>query len=290
VRFREDPVRMLRAVALAARLGFTIEPQALESIRALRGEIVKSSSARILEEVYKILRQGAARETFVQLHDVGLLAYLLPEADNAMNADPEPLLASLGRLDSYRNSAVAAVEALTNALLMGSVLVPLGVPLRRAPAARPLASAEAGEGAEGEPAPPADDLAAEIEALGEIEEPPPPGPVAPLSLPFARRDLDRLRLVLIAQRRLQELQRSIHVRRILASRHYFPEALLWTEIHGGEEGRTLAMRWRNLEAEEQTARQAPAAPGEAAAATPPPGRRRRRRRRRPRLPARPPEH
>ena len=59
VRFQEDPVRMLRAVALAARLGFTIERDTLEAIRALRGEIVKSSPARLLDEIYKILRQGA---------------------------------------------------------------------------------------------------------------------------------------------------------------------------------------------------------------------------------------
>jgi poly(A) polymerase len=43
VRLREDPVRMLRAVALAARLGFSIERDTVEAIRTLRGEIVKSS-------------------------------------------------------------------------------------------------------------------------------------------------------------------------------------------------------------------------------------------------------
>ena len=45
------------------------------------GELVRSSSARILEEFYKILRQGRSRETFEMLHDYGLLAYLLPDAD-----------------------------------------------------------------------------------------------------------------------------------------------------------------------------------------------------------------
>src|SRR5438309_9339043 len=84
VRFREDPVRMLRAVALAARLDFAIEPPVLDAIRLLRGEIVKSSPARILDEVYKILRQSASRRTFQMLHDAGLLAYLLPEADQAI--------------------------------------------------------------------------------------------------------------------------------------------------------------------------------------------------------------
>ncbi len=291
VRFREDPVRMLRAVALAARLGFTIEGASLEAIRALRGEIVKSSPARILEEVYKILRQGAARETFQSLHAVGLLSYLLPEADQALSRDGEALLASLARLDQHRQGGLTPVEAFTNPLLMGSVLVPLGVPLRRpSGASKPRPDPLEAEALAGDEPLPADDLAAEIEGLGEIDESASAGPVAPLSLPFARRDLDRLRLILIAQRRLREIQRSVHGRRLLASRHYFAEALLWTEIHGGEEGRALGVRWRNAEVESDASAQPPeaAVQPQVDAGQERPRRRRRRRRRRTR-PPRPPE-
>src|SRR5881628_2498614 len=60
VRLREDPVRMLRAIALAARLDFTIEPTLLDAIRMHRQEIAKSSQPRLLEEYYKILRAGSA--------------------------------------------------------------------------------------------------------------------------------------------------------------------------------------------------------------------------------------
>ena len=67
VRLREDPVRMLRAVALAARLDFSIDRDTGEAIRTLRGEIVRSSPARILDEFYKILRQGRSRDTFRKL-------------------------------------------------------------------------------------------------------------------------------------------------------------------------------------------------------------------------------
>jgi len=132
VRFREDPVRMLRAVALAARLGFTIDRDTAEAIRFLRGEIVKSSPARILDELYKVLRQGASRQTFQMLYDLGLLAYLLPEAEKTISEEGERLLGSLSRLDDYRNAGLATPEDLTNPLLMGTLLVPLGVPLRRA--------------------------------------------------------------------------------------------------------------------------------------------------------------
>src|SRR5436190_12568416 len=60
VRLREDPVRMIRAIALAARLDFAIEPPVLDAIRRHRHEIAKASPPRMLEEYYKILRAGAS--------------------------------------------------------------------------------------------------------------------------------------------------------------------------------------------------------------------------------------
>src|SRR6478752_5864591 len=72
-RIKEDPVRMLRAIALASRLDFTIDPPLAKAIRLHRHEIVKSSPPRVLEEYYKILRAGSAERTFRSLADVGLL-------------------------------------------------------------------------------------------------------------------------------------------------------------------------------------------------------------------------
>jgi tRNA nucleotidyltransferase/poly(A) polymerase len=280
VRFREDPVRMLRAVALAARLGFTIDRDTLEAVRFLRGEIVKSSPARILEEFYKILRQGASRQTFQLLHDVGLLTYMLPEADDAIADQGERLLGSLARLDDYRNAGLAAPDELTNSLLMGTLLVPLGVPLRRA-----VAASRRDRDEEGEPDEPLD-VAEEMAVLGEteVEEPAASGPAA-LVLPFARRDLDRLRLILAAQSRLREVHTSPKVKQLLAGRGYLEEALRWMEIHGGVQGQELAAHWRQLDLSapgpEIAAEGAPPAAGDE---TGPPRstRSRRRRRRRPR--------
>jgi len=291
VRFREDPVRMLRAVAIAARLGFTIDPHTAESIRAMRGEIVRSSPARILEEIYKILRQGRSRETFEMLHGCGLLAYLLPQADRAIAEGGSALAGSLTRLDEYRRAGLASAEDLTNALLMGSLLQPLGVPLRRVAAFPPARREGAAEGADEapapEPEPERDDVAAELAALGvdEEEEEEDAADARPIPLPFARRDLERLRLVLTAQRRLREAHAPASARRALAARAYFDEALRWLEIHGGEGGRELAAHWRGLgpgpvEGEEAASAEAgaPQPPREPGAA---PRRRRRRRRRRP---------
>jgi hypothetical protein len=298
VRLREDPVRMLRAVALASRLGFTIDRDTALAVRALKGEIVRSSPARILEEVYKILRQGRSRETFQSLHEHGLLAYLLPEADRAVAEGQEALLGSLSRLDEYRRAGLASADQLTNSLLMGSLLVPLGVPLRRvavAPRRAPgddPAGEEPGEEAGG------DEDGGDEAAAGRLADPeedePAAAPASPtaMTLPFAKRDLEHLRLVLLAQRRLREAQAPVSARRALAARSYYEEAVRWLEIHGGTEGRELAEQWRGLGPVEHV----PAA--HAVAAVPAPGdrmpaqarpaengerprRRRRRRRRRP---------
>ena len=286
VRLREDPVRMLRAVALCARLGFRIDRDTAEAIRALRGEILRSSPARILEEFYKILRQGAGRRTFQLLHESGLLAYLLPEADQAIAEGGERLLGSLGRLDEYRNAGLASPAELSNPVIMGTLLVPLGVPLRRVTA--PARQRAEEDEVQGEDAEPAEDVAAEMEALGEDQgdEPAVAGPLIPLSLPFARRDLDRLRLILLAQRRLREVQRSPKVKHLLASKGYFEDSLRWLEIHGGLEGQELAAHWRSLDLGDV----APPVlePGSSEEPQSHGGRRRRRRRRRRRPPNAPP--
>jgi len=79
VRFEEDPVRMLRAVVLAARLDFAIDPDAVDAIRRHASLIAKASQARLLEEFYKILRSGASERAFRQLAEVGLLEHLAPD-------------------------------------------------------------------------------------------------------------------------------------------------------------------------------------------------------------------
>ncbi len=99
VRLREDPVRMIRAIALAARLDFTIEPTLLASIRAHRQEIAKSSLPRLLEEYYKILRAGSSEKAFHGLAEVGLLQPISTELHHGAS---DPLWQSLAALDAYR--------------------------------------------------------------------------------------------------------------------------------------------------------------------------------------------
>ena len=72
-RFIEDPVRMLRAIAFAARLDFRLDRPVREGIARQRAEIRHASPARLVEEVYKLLRSGAAARIFKRLSRTGLL-------------------------------------------------------------------------------------------------------------------------------------------------------------------------------------------------------------------------
>jgi len=139
------------------------------------------------------------------------------------------------------------------------------------------------------PPDPPEDVAAEIAALGGAEEEDQPSGPTNLILPFARRDLDRLRLILLAQRRLLEAGSPPAARQAVLGRNYFEEAVRWLEIHGGPEGQSLATHWRGLtpavEAAPPEAAEGGAAPAEPLAEERRPRRRRRRRRRRPRLDA-----
>ena len=125
-RIQEDPVRMLRAVALAARLDFTIDPPLADAIRAHRHEIARSSPPRLIEEYYKILRAGTAERTFRSLREVGLLEPLSAELHQRAG---DELWQSLASLDDYRRRFESTPETLTNAILLGTLIVPLGIPL-----------------------------------------------------------------------------------------------------------------------------------------------------------------
>jgi poly(A) polymerase len=78
IRFREDPVRMLRAIKFAARLDFAIEPATYRAICRHRSEITKCAPPRVVEELYRLLRGGAARRSMELLLETGIAATLSP--------------------------------------------------------------------------------------------------------------------------------------------------------------------------------------------------------------------
>jgi len=199
-RFQEDPVRMLRAVAMAARLGFRIDPPIDAAIAAHREDIARSAAARLVDEFYKLLRSGAAAQAFRMLAERRLLEPIAPELQRGSS---EALWESLAAVDTYRRRFDTIPDTLTNPILLGSLLLPLGHTLRS------LTPAPVPEGAfRKEPR----------ISLG--------------LLPLARRDIERLRQILGLQRRLLDMNLSPRARRALTHRGPFREALTWLEIHG----------------------------------------------------------
>ena len=217
VRLREDPVRMLRAVALAARLGFTIDRDCEEAIRALRGEIVRSSPARILEEIYKILRQGARARPSSSCTATAFWPTCCPRPTAPLEGEARPPAREPGPPRRLSRRGRRRVEALTNALLLGTLLVPLGVPLRRVPGVRGAAPSRGGARPKAEPRRRGGRGRGARRGRSRRREPRPRPPPAssPFALPFPRRDLDRLRVILLAQRRLPEIRTSPAVKHVL---------------------------------------------------------------------------
>jgi poly(A) polymerase len=236
-RFHEDPVRMLRAIAMAARLGFTIDEPIDAAISTSRGEIARSAPARLIEEFYKLLRSGASEQAFRMMAERRLLE---PIAHDLQKGAGERLWRSLAALDAYRKRHDEIPDTLTNAILLGSLLVPLGIT--------------------GHPRHPS---GTELE---------PEGRLSLGILPLARRDVEWFRQILGLQRRLLDARLSPRARRALLHRGPFREALAWLEIHG--QVPEVVEHWRGfIEAAGVTGL-------EEDGGAPPPRRRRRRRRRR----------
>jgi poly(A) polymerase len=296
IRFREDPVRILRAIKFAARLGFEVEPQTYAAILAHRSEIPKCAPPRVLEEIYRLLRGGAARRSMELLLETGVAATLAPElawmfggneaipraaesTPPAPEASPPPARLHPPHLDEQSGAACRAVawQVLdeldqfirtksndgwqpTNATLIAALV-------------EPFLPEEPG-GSEGE-GPPRDHFARIEDTLRPVVT----------RLRASRRDAERARQILLAQRRLRPSKRRKSKPMALVRRDYFLEALVVYELlsratHApGDEAETEIARWYGL-----WRKNAGVADGEGGSRGGPPGedaenRRRRRRRR-----------
>jgi poly(A) polymerase len=83
-RFREDPVRLLRAVRFAAKLGFVIEPQTEAPMVRLASLLQDIPAARLFEEVLKLFLAGSALEGFEKLRHYRLFGQLFPATEEAL--------------------------------------------------------------------------------------------------------------------------------------------------------------------------------------------------------------
>jgi poly(A) polymerase len=133
IRFREDPIRILRAVKFAARCDLTIEPETYRRMMEHRQEITKCAQARVSEEFYRLLRAGAAKRSLELLVETELLEFLVPELARGLKGEPADEEATLrrarlwGYLAALDRSAATRPVPPSNALILAALLLP---PLR----------------------------------------------------------------------------------------------------------------------------------------------------------------
>jgi poly(A) polymerase len=88
-RYREDPVRMLRAVRFAVKLGFNIHPDCAEPIHQLAGLLREIPPARLYEEALKLFLSGYAVQTFELLRHYRLFGALFPETERCLAVEQQ---------------------------------------------------------------------------------------------------------------------------------------------------------------------------------------------------------
>jgi tRNA nucleotidyltransferase/poly(A) polymerase len=182
----------------------------IDAIREHRQLITTASPARLIEEYYKVLRSGAAEKTFRLMAEHGLLKAITPELHPG--AAEDAMWHALADLDRYRQRFENIPHHLTNAVLLGTLLVPLGLMPRRVY--------------------PETETYVERPDGRRFRRAPKEPPLHIGILPVARRDTERLRQILSLQRRLIDLESTPRAKRALLHRAPFQEALVWLDIHG----------------------------------------------------------
>jgi poly(A) polymerase len=128
-RIAEDRLRMLRAVRLAARLGFVIEPATLAAIRAAAPTITDIAAERIGDELVKILTEGAARRGFELLLETALLEPVLPEVAAMAGVEQSPDFHPEGDVLTHTLLLLGQlVPGVSETLALGALLHDVGKP------------------------------------------------------------------------------------------------------------------------------------------------------------------
>jgi poly(A) polymerase len=233
IRFREDPIRILRAVKFAARCDLTIEGETYRRMMEHRLEIAKCAQARVSEEFYRLLRAGAAKRSMELLLETELLELLAPEIAKGLKGEADedggpPELAGAAALRRSRFwGYLAALDRSTglrpvppsNSLLLAVLMLP---PLRDALDPDSTAVGDVGQLV-------AQSIQPSLERLR-----------------ASRRDGELARQILLA---IRYILPSRHVRRRrprLAGREFFDEALRLSEIISDAEAADPALAGRPI--------------------------------------------
>jgi tRNA nucleotidyltransferase/poly(A) polymerase len=128
-RFREDHLRLLRAIRFAARLHFEIDPATFAAIKRDHALILKVSAERIRDELVRILTEGGARRGFEMLDESGMLADLLPEIGAMKGVEQPPEYHPEGDVWMHTLLLLEQLpEMVSPTLAMGALLHDVGKP------------------------------------------------------------------------------------------------------------------------------------------------------------------
>lgn len=124
LRFKQDPVRMLRLLKFQARFGFNVDPNTRIALLECRQEILKSSPARIQEELLRMLESGACEPFFRLMTDHGMLHLMMPSlAEFVESPEGEEIFAILKEIDTTFHDP--ARVPLQRPVLLAALIFPL---------------------------------------------------------------------------------------------------------------------------------------------------------------------
>ena len=124
IRFRQDPVRMLRMLKFQARFGFDVDPPAHVALLECRQEIVKSAPARIQEELLRMLESGSSEPFFRLLVENGFIHLMMPAFGEFMESRAsEEVFAYLKEVDSTFHDP--SRSSLSRPVLLSCLIYPL---------------------------------------------------------------------------------------------------------------------------------------------------------------------
>ena len=127
-RFREDHLRLLRAVRFAARLNFTIEPATFAAMQEFAPAIRGISAERVRDEISRILTEGGARRGFELLDTSGLLREILPEVASLKGVDQPPAFHPEGDVWTHTLMMLEGLRNPSIELALGVLLHDIGKP------------------------------------------------------------------------------------------------------------------------------------------------------------------
>ncbi len=123
-RYKEDPVRMLRAVRFAAKLGFKIEVNTAKPISEMSSLLANISEARLFEEVLKLFLSGSATATFHLMREYDLFKQLFPGSDAALKAGDSLGAALIEQSMINTDKRLRAEKTVTPAFIYAAILWP----------------------------------------------------------------------------------------------------------------------------------------------------------------------